>query len=242
MHPTHKSKMMEDIAIATGGQYLTSEKGNRLLDLEPDFIGVASKIECDRLSTTIIDGKGNNEKIENRIAELRDSLGHESSDDEFINNRIARFTGGSAVVRAGGVSSIEKMEIYDRIEDAICAVNAAIKDGIVMGAGMMLVSASDQLTFIESENDDILAGVDIVFHALTKPASIILANAGINKEESLFNFEYGNGINALTGDECDLFKEGIIDPTKVVLCALDNAAAAAKSFIMTECIIIDDED
>lgn len=238
---------LEDISVMTGAQMVSSDLGMKLEDVTLDQLGSAKKITITKDDTIILDGSGAKKDIDDRCEMLRDSLETATSeyDKEKIQERLAKLSGGVAVINVGGVSEVEVSERKDRFTDALNATRAAVEEGIVPGGGTALLLASrDALQNLEGQNFDQNVGIDIVRKALRVPCFSIARNAGVEGsvvvEKLLSNT--GNpplGYNAQTGEYTDLVKAGIIDPTKVQRTALEQAASVAGLMATTECMVTD---
>jgi chaperonin GroEL len=242
-----RTLILEDIATLTGGTVVSSQKGMRLDKFNKDWFGQARTITVGKDTTTIVDGKGDTEKIEARISELKkqiDRPGVSPYEMEKLQERLAKLIGGVAIINVGGGTEIEMKEKKDRLDDALQATKAALEEGITPGAGVALLHAREAITYDSKDSSDFNRGKQIIYRACGKPFNQILNNAG---EETMDYYmtlakEATNGVNNLVpsieeGTLVNAFEEGIIDPTKVVRCALENAAAAAVTLLMTECVI-----
>jgi chaperonin GroEL len=239
-----RKEMLEDIAIVTGGTVIAEETGLTLEKATLDQLGKAKKVIVDKDATTIIGGAGKSETIAARIRQLRKRIEETTSDydKEKLQERIAKLSGGVAVLKVGGATEIEMKEKKDRVEDAMNATRAAIEEGVVPGGGVALVRAQQNLRAKGSggENPDQEMGVSIVLKALEQPLRIIVENAGVDASDVLSEIRRheGNfGYNAQTEAYGDLMEMGILDPTKVVRVALQNAASVAGLMITTEAMI-----
>jgi chaperonin GroEL len=238
-----RKAMLEDIAILTNGQVISEDLGIKLESVTLDMLGRAKKVAITKEETTIVDGAGAKKDIEGRCAQIRAQAEETSSDydREKLQERLAKLAGGVAVIRVGGATEVEVKERKDRVEDAMNATRAAVQEGIVPGGGTALLYASGALAKIEVENNDQKVGVEIVRRALQSPIRQIVSNAGAEgsivvgklMEQKSQTFGY----NAQTGEYGDLVKAGIIDPTKVVRTALQDAASIAGLLITTEAMI-----
>jgi chaperonin GroEL len=245
-----KKAMMEDIATLTGGQVVSPEKGMRLDKFNVDWLGSSRKVTVGKEETTIVDGKGDTEAIEQRVEEIKSLIDNSNSpfEKETLQDRLGRLIGGVAIVHVGGQSEIEMKEKKDRVEDALHATKAALEEGILPGGGVALLNAAYKLEFEGAEMDfgseSEAEGYNILTKAISKPLQKILSNAGCSSEDidqialeitGEENFWYG--FNLKTEDYVDMFEEGIIDPAKVTRLALENAASVARTMLTTECII-----
>ena len=238
-----RKAMLEDIAILTGGNVISEELGTKLENVRLNMLGRAKKIAIDKDNTTIVDGAGRKTDIQGRAAQIRLQIEETTSDydREKLQERLAKLSGGVAVIRVGGSTEVEVKERKDRVDDALHATRAAVEEGILPGGGIALLRALKALDGVKPENADQRAGVEIVRRAIQAPARQIAQNAGddgsvvVGKllEKSDYNWVY----NAATGEYQDLVKVGIIDPAKVVRTALQDAASVASLLITTEALI-----
>jgi chaperonin GroEL len=233
--------ILEDIATLTGGQVVSTDKGMRLDKFNTDWFGKARIVTVGKETTTIVDGKGDEEAIQSRILDLKQQLDNSKSpyEVEKLQERLAKMVGGVAIINVGGGTEIEMKEKKDRLDDALQATKAALEEGILPGAGIALLHARKSIN-LEGKNDK-AKGAQIVFQACATPFKQILGNAGEDPQEwwdKIYNSHFSSMVPELsTGEVTDAFKSGIIDPTKVVRSALENAAAAAVTLLMTECVI-----
>ncbi len=238
-----RKAMLEDIAILTGGQLISEDLGIKLENVTLQMLGRAKRIRIEKETTTIIDGAGSKPDIEARIAQIKAQIADTTSDydREKLQERLAKLAGGVAVIRVGGSSEVEVKEKKDRVDDALNATRAAVEEGILPGGGVPLLRAIKVLDGIKTVNADQKAGVDIVRKAIQTPSRQIVDNSGADGAvivgKLLESTDYGYGYNAQTGEYGDLVKLGIIDPTKVVRTALQDAASVAGLLITTEAII-----
>jgi len=237
-----KKANLEDIAILTGGEVVSSEKGLKLENTELNMLGEAGKVIVTKESTTIVDGKGSKDAIKKRIAQIREQLKTLESefDREKTQERLARLVGGVAIIKVGAATEVEQKEKQHRVEDAIQATKAAVEEGIVPGGGVALIRAQKALDSLKLKGDEAI-GVEIVKKALEEPLKQIVFNAGmegsvvVEKVKQSDKVEYG--FNAATGEFCDMIESGIIDPKKVTRSALQNAASAAAMLLTTEAVV-----
>jgi chaperonin GroEL len=235
--------MLEDIAILTGGQVISEDLGIKLENVTLDMMGKAKKVVITKEETTIIDGSGKKKEIEGRCNQIRQQIEETTSDydREKLAERLAKLAGGVAIIRVGGATEIEVKERKDRVDDAMHATRAAVEEGIVAGGGVALLHAVRVLEKLKPANDDQRVGVDIVRRAITWPARLIAENAGTDGAivvGKLLESKNANwGFDAQGGEYTDLVKAGIIDPTKVVRCALQDAASVAGLLITTEAMV-----
>ncbi|MDP2299218.1 MAG: chaperonin GroEL, partial [Actinomycetota bacterium] len=238
-----RKRMLEDIAIVTGGQVISEELGHKLENVTLDMLGRADKVKITKDDTTIIDGKGDEAAIKARISQIRSEI--ENSDSDFdrekLQERLAKLSGGVAIIKVGAATEVELKEKKHRIEDALQATRAAVEEGIVAGGGVALTDAAPALAALELEGDEMI-GVRIIAKALDEPLKQIAANAGFEGSvvaEKVKALGAGEGLNAATGEYGDLLKMGVIDPVKVTRSALQNAASIAALILMTETTITD---
>ena len=232
--------ILEDIATLTGGQVVSSDKGMRLDKFNTDWFGSARVVTVGKETTTIVDGKGDADLIESRILELKQQIDNSKSPYEIekLQERLAKMVGGVAIINVGGGTEIEMKEKKDRLDDALQATKAALEEGILPGAGVALLNARNSIT--NKDNTDFGIGGKIVFDACSVPFKQILGNAGEDVYKWLIELNtpnVNNVPNINEGKLVDAYEAGIIDPTKVVRCALENASAAAVTLLMTECVI-----
>ena len=238
-----RKAMLEDIAVLTGGQVISEDLGIKLETVTLNMLGKAKRVSIDKENTTIIDGAGKKADIEGRVKQIKAQIEETTSDydREKLQERQAKLAGGVAVIKVGGVTEVEVKERKDRVDDALHATRAAVEEGIVPGGGVALLRAIAALDKLKTENEDQKVGINIVKKALQWPARQIVQNAGedgsvvIGKvlESSKYNFGY----NAQSGEYGDLVSQGVIDPTKVVRCALQDAASVAGLLITTEAMV-----
>jgi chaperonin GroEL len=243
-----RKAMMEDIAILTNGSVISDEIGIKLDSVTLEMLGSAKRIEITKEETTIIDGTGAKEEIEARCNQIRAQADETSSDydREKLQERLAKLAGGVAVIRVGGATEVEVKERKDRVDDAMHATRAAVQEGIVPGGGVALVKSIAALDGLKVENDDQKVGINIIRQALQAPARQIANNAGVEGSvivgKLLELTDKTTGYNAQTGEFTDLIKAGVIDPTKVVRSALQNAASVAGLLITTEAMVAEKDD
>ena len=238
-----RKAMLEDIAILTQGQMISEDLGIKLENVTLQMLGRAKRIRIDKENTTIIDGAGAKTDIEGRIGQIKAQIAETTSDydKEKLQERLAKLAGGVAVIRVGGASEVEVKEKKDRVDDALNATRAAVEEGVSPGGGVALLRAIKALDGIVTDNPDQKTGVDIVRKAIQTPARQIVDNSGgdgaVVVGKLLENAAYGYGYNAQSGEYADMVAAGIIDPTKVVRTALQDAASVAGLLITTEAII-----
>ena len=237
-----RKDMLEDIAILTGGTVISADKGMKLEDATIEMLGQAEKVSMNKETTVIVDGAGEKEAIATRIAQLRAGIESAKSDydREKLQERLAKLSGGVAVLYVGAATEVEMKEKKDRVDDALAATRAAVEEGIVPGGGVAYIRAVAALENLKGENEDQTTGIQIVKRAIEEPLRQIVANAGgegsvvVNKiKESEGNMGY----NARDDKYVDMMEAGIIDPTKVSRVALENAASIASMFLTTECVL-----
>jgi chaperonin GroEL len=238
-----RKAMLEDIATITGGQLVSEDIGIKLENVNISMLGTAKKVIITKENTTIIHGAGEKKDIEARCTQIRAQIEDSSSDydREKLQERLAKLAGGVAVIRVGGATEIEVRERKDRVEDAMFATKAAVAEGVVAGGGVALLHAIHVLSSLKPANDEQRVGIDIIRKALQSPARQIAVNAGVDGSivigKLLDSKDTNFGFNAQTGDFTDLVKAGIIDPTKVVRIALQDAASVAGLLITTEAMV-----
>lgn len=238
-----RKAMLEDIAILTGGQLISEDIGIKLENVNISMLGTAKRVLISKDDTTIINGAGSKADIEARCNQIRAQIEETSSDydREKLQERLAKLSGGVAVIRVGGVTEIEVKERKDRVEDAMYATRAAVAEGIVAGGGVALLQAYKSLESLKPQNDEQRVGIDIIRRALQAPARQIAVNAGVDGSivigKLLDSKDINYGYNAQTGEYTDLVKAGIVDPTKVVRIALQDAASIAGLLITTEAMV-----
>jgi chaperonin GroEL len=240
-----RKAMLEDIAILTGGQMIAEDLGIKLENVTLQMLGRAKRVRIEKENTTIIDGAGQKSEIEGRIAQIKAQIEETTSDydREKLQERLAKLAGGVAVIRVGGATEVEVKEKKDRVDDALNSTRAAVEEGILPGGGIPLLRAIKALQALTEKtgNTDQKNGIEIVRRALVSPARQIIDNAGgdgaVVIGKLLESGDYGYGYDEQTGEYADLFKKGIIDPTKVVRTALQDAASIAGLLITTEAMV-----
>ncbi len=243
-----KKDMLEDIALLTNGTAITEQIGMKLDNVELSHLGRAKRVVITKDHTTIIDGAGDKDKLEARCAQVRNTIDETESEytKQKLKERLAKIAGGVAVIKVGGATEVEVKERKDRVDDALHATRAAVQEGIVAGGGVTLFYGARILENIKCENEDQQAGVNIIKRALQSPLRQIAENAGIDGAIVVGKLseskDVGYGFNAQTMEYVDMFEAGIIDPTKVVRTALQDAASVASLIITTEAIISEDPD
>jgi chaperonin GroEL len=239
-----RKAMLEDIAILTGGQVVSEERGMTLENITIDMLGTAAKIEIDKENTTIINGKGKKADISARVGQIRAQIETTTSDydREKLQERLAKLAGGVAVLYVGAATEMEMKEKKDRLDDALAATRAAVEEGIVPGGGVALIRAIASLDKLKGDNEDEQTGIAIVKRAAEEPLRQIIANAGGEGAVIVQKVKEGKddfGYNARTEVYEKLYKAGVIDPTKVTRIAIENAASIASMLLTTECVIAD---
>jgi chaperonin GroEL len=240
-----RKAMLEDISILSAGQMISEELGIKLENVTLQMLGRAKRVRIEKEETTLIDGAGEKKDIEARIAQIKSQIADTTSDydREKLQERLAKLAGGVAVIRVGGASEVEVKEKKDLVDDALNATRAAVEEGVLPGGGVPLLRAIKALDGIKVENPDQQTGVDIVRKAIQTPARQIIDNAGddgaVIVGKLIENTSYAYGYNAQTAEYGDLMKLGIIDPTKVVRIALQDAASVAGLVITTEAIVVE---
>jgi chaperonin GroEL len=238
-----RKAMLEDIAVLTAGQVISEDLGIKLENVTLDMLGRAKRVVINKEDTTIVDGAGSKEEITGRINQIKAQIEETTSDydREKLQERLAKLAGGVAVIRVGGATEVEVKERKDRVDDAMNATRAAVEEGIVAGGGVALLYAMKALEKVKPENDDQRVGVEIVKKAIQAPARQIAENAGVDGSivigKLLESKDHNWGFDAQAGEYTDLVKKGIIDPTKVVRCALQDAASVAGLLITTEAMV-----
>jgi chaperonin GroEL len=238
-----RKAMLEDIAILTGGQVISEDLGIKLENVTLDMLGKSKKVHITKDETTIVDGAGKKKEIEGRCSQIRAQIDDTSSDydREKLQERLAKLAGGVAVIRVGGATEIEVKERKDRVEDAMHATRAAVEEGILPGGGVALLYATRALDKLTPANDDQRVGIDLVRRALQSPTRQIAENAGTDGAVVVGKLtekpNLAQGFDAQAGKYVDMVKSGIIDPTKVVRTALQDAASVAGLLVTTEAMV-----
>ncbi len=239
-----RKEMLEDIAILTGGTVITEDKGIKLESATMDMLGSAEKVVIDKENTTIVNGGGEKENIDNRVAQIRKQMDITTSDydKEKLQERLAKLSGGVAVLYVGAASEVEMKSKKDLVEDALNATRAAIEEGFIPGGGVAYIRAIDDLKNIKTTNQDEATGIAIIARAIEEPLRMIVENAGQEGSVVVQKVREGKadfGYNAWTDAYENLFAAGVIDPTKVARVALENAGSVAGMFLTTECVLAD---
>lgn len=236
-----RKAMLEDIAIVTGGKVISEELGMKLENVALDMLGSARQVKVDKENTTVVEGKGTVDAIKGRIKQIKTEI--EQSDSDFdkekLQERLAKLSGGVAVIKVGAATEVELKEKKHRIEDALSATKAAVEEGIVPGGGVVLVDVVKKIE-LKSLSDDVLTGAMIVIKSLEEPIRQIANNAGLEGSvivEKVKSLSDGEGLDAATGKYVNMIEAGIIDPAKVTRSALQNAASIAALLLTTEVIV-----
>jgi chaperonin GroEL len=242
-----RKAMLEDIAILTGGTVISEERGYKLENADLTYLGTAEKVVIDKDNTTIINGAGQSEDIQNRVSQIKAQIETTTSDydKEKLQERLAKLAGGVAVLYVGAASEVEMKEKKDRVDDALHATRAAVEEGIVAGGGVAFIRAIEALEGMKGINEDETTGIAIVKRAVEEPLRQICQNAGIEGSIVVQKVKEGTadfGYNARTDVYENLIAAGVIDPTKVGRVALENAASIAAMLLTTECVLADDPD
>ena len=242
-----RKDMLEDIATLTGGIVISEEKGIKLEQATLEMLGTCGKITVSKDNTTIVDGNGNKEAIDARVAQIKAQIAATKSDydKEKLQERLGKLAGGVAVLYVGAASEVEMKEKKDRVDDALCATRAAIEEGIVPGGGVAYIRSIDSLEGITAVNEDEKTGVAIVKRAIEEPLRQIVANAGTEGAVVVQKVREGKGdygYNARADVYENLFAAGVVDPAKVTRVALENAASIAGMFLTTECVIVEKKE
>ena len=242
-----RKAMLEDIAVLTGGVVVSEDRGMTLENVTMDMLGSAQKIEIDKDNTTIVNGKGKKADIQARVGQIRAQIEQTTSDydREKLQERLAKLAGGVAVLYVGAPTEMEMKEKKDRVDDALAATRAAVEEGIVPGGGVALIRAIETLDKLKGANEDEMTGIQIVKRAAEEPLRQIIANAGGEGAVIVQKVREGKGdfgYNARTDKFEQLYKSGVIDPTKVTRIAVENASSIAAMLLTTECVIADEPE
>ncbi|HEY1941651.1 MAG TPA: chaperonin GroEL, partial [Roseiarcus sp.] len=238
-----RKAILEDIAILTGGQMIAEDLGIKLENVTLQMLGRAKRVRIEKENTTLVEGAGSKKDIQGRIGQIKAQIEETTSDydKEKLQERLAKLAGGVAVIRVGGSTEVEVKEKKDRVDDALNATRAAVQEGVLPGGGVALLRAAKALNSLTFANDDERTGIEIVRKAIQSPARQIVENAGVDGSVVIGKIleakDYAFGYDAQNGEYGDLFKLGIIDPTKVVRTALQDAASVASLLIMTEAMV-----
>ena len=242
-----RKAMLEDIAILTGGVVISEEKGLKLEQATIDMLGSCEKVTITKENTTIVNGAGDKDNILDRINQIKAEIKNSTSDydKEKLQERLAKLSGGVAVLYVGAASEVEMKEKKDRVDDALCATRAAIEEGIVPGGGVTYIRAIDALEGLKGDNADETTGIEIIKRAIEEPLRQIVANAGKEGAVVVQKVREGKGdfgYNARTDVYENLHAAGVVDPAKVTRVALENAASIAGMFLTTECVIVEKKE
>ena len=242
-----RKAMLEDIAILTGGTVISEERGYKLESATIDYLGTAEKVNIDKDNTTVVSGAGKKADIVARVNQIKKQIENTTSeyDKEKLQERLAKLSGGVAILYVGAATEVEMKEKKDRVDDALHATRAAVQEGIVAGGGTAFLRAISSLESLSLENDDQNTGILIVKTALESPIRTIVENSGGEGSVVIQKVKEGKGdygYNAATDKYESMFKAGIIDPTKVTRLALENAASIAGLLITTECVVVDEPE
>ena len=240
-----RKRMLEDIAILTGGQVAMKELGVQLTDVTAEMLGRAKSVKITKDNTTIVSGAGSKAAIDERVAQIKGELEHTDSDfdREKLQERLAKLSGGVAVIKVGAATEVELKEIKHRIEDALQATRAAVEEGIVAGGGVAFLAAAPALDSVETSDPDEKIGVDIIRKALEAPVKTIASNAGYEGSvvvEKIKGLPKGQGLDSATGNYGDMIEMGVLDPVKVTRTTLQNAASVASLILITEATVSDE--
>lgn len=242
-----RKAMLEDIAVLTGGTVISEEQGYKLENATIDYLGTAEKVNINKDNTLIVNGKGAKANIQSRIEQIKTQIDNTTSDydKEKLQERLAKLSGGVAILYIGAATEVEMKEKKDRVDDALHATRAAVQEGVVVGGGIALIRTLPGLENLPVENEDQRTGVNIIRKALEAPLKTIANNAGEEGAVVIQKVKEGQGdfgYNARTNVFEDLYKAGVIDPTKVTRLALENAASITSLLLTTECVIADEQD
>lgn len=242
-----RKEVLEDIAVLTGGVIISEEKGITLEQATLEMLGTAEKITENKDNTVLVNGSGEKGNIENRITQIKAQIASTTSDydREKLQERLAKLSGGVALLYVGAASEVEMKEKKDRVDDALSATRAAIEEGIVPGGGVAYIRAIDSISELKAENDDELIGMEIVKRAIEEPLRQIVYNAGKEGAVVVQKVREGKddfGYNARTDVYENFYAAGVVDPAKVCRVALENAASIAGMFLTTECVIIEKKE
>jgi chaperonin GroEL len=242
-----RKAMLEDIAVLTGGVVISEEKGLTLDKATLEMLGTADKITVSKDNTTIVDGAGSKENIQDRINQIKAEMAASTSsyDKEKLQERLAKLSGGVCVLEVGAASETEQKEKKDRCDDALCATRAAIEEGIVPGGGVAYIRAQEALAKVQGDNADENTGIAIIKRAIEEPLRQICFNAGVEGAVVVNKVREGKadfGYNAKKDVFENMFAAGVVDPAKVTRVALENAASIAGMFLTTECVICDKKE
>ena len=242
-----RKALLEDIATLTGGIVVSEEKGLKLEQATIEMLGTCDKITVSKDNTTIVNGAGDKQAIQERINQIKSEIKNTTSDydREKLQERLAKLSGGVAVLYVGAASEVEMKEKKDRVDDALCATRAAIEEGIVPGGGETYIRAIDSLEGLKGDNADETTGIEIIKRAIEEPLRQIVANAGKEGAVVVQKVREGEGdfgYNARTDVYENMYAAGVVDPAKVTRVALENAASIAGMFLTTECVIVEKKE
>ncbi|WP_291860924.1 chaperonin GroEL [Marinilabilia sp.] len=242
-----RKEMLQDIAVLTGGTVISEETGLKLENATIEMLGQAEKVTIDKENTTVVNGLGDKDAINQRAQQIKAQIANTTSDydKEKLQERLAKLAGGVAVLYVGAASEVEMKEKKDRVDDALSATRAAVEEGIVPGGGVAYIRAIADLEKLKGENDDQTTGVEIVKRAIEEPLRQIVANAGKEGAVVVQKVKEGKdafGYNARIDEYQDFFESGVIDPAKVTRVALENAASIAGMFLTTECVLVEEKE
>lgn len=242
-----RKEMLEDIAVLTGGTVISEEKGLKLEQATLEMLGSAEKVTITKDNTTVVNGKGDSDKIKSRVEQIKAQISATKSsyDKEKLQERLAKLAGGVAVLYVGAASEVEMKEKKDRVDDALCATRAAIEEGIVPGGGVTYIRAIDALDTLKGDNGDENTGIQIIKRAIEEPLRQIVANAGKEGAVVVQKVREGKGdfgYNARKDVYENMHEAGVVDPAKVTRVALENAASIAGMFLTTECVIVEKKE
>ncbi len=240
-----RKRMLEDIAILTGGQVAMKELGVQLTDVTAEMLGRAKSVKITKDNTTIVGGAGSKDAIEERVSQIKNEIENTTSDfdKEKLQERLAKLSGGVAVIKVGAATEVELKEIKHRIEDALQATRAAVEEGIVAGGGVAFLAAAPALDSVKTSDPDEMIGVDIIRKALEAPVKTIASNAGYEGSvvvEKIKSLPKGQGLDSATGNYGDMIEMGVLDPVKVTRTTLQNAASVASLILITEATVSDE--
>ena len=242
-----RKEMLQDLAVLTGGTVISEETGLKLENANIDMLGQAEKVTIDKENTTVVNGLGDKDAIQQRTQQIKAQIANTTSDydKEKLQERLAKLAGGVAVLYVGAASEVEMKEKKDRVEDALSATRAAVEEGIVPGGGVAYIRAIAELEKLKGENDDQTTGIEIVKRAIEEPLRQIVANAGKEGAVIVQKVKDGKddfGYNARIDEYQNFYKSGVIDPAKVTRIALENAASIAGMFLTTECVLVEEKE
>ncbi len=240
-----RKRMLEDIAVLTGGQVAMKELGVTLSDVTAEMLGRAKSVKLTKDNTTIVGGSGSKDAINERISQIKNEIENTKSDfdKEKLQERMAKLSGGVAVIKVGAATEVELKEIKHRIEDALQATRAAVEEGIVAGGGVAFLQATEALDKVEAADADEQIGVDIIRKALSAPVKTIASNAGYEGSvvvEKIKGLPKGQGLDSAIGKYGDMIEMGVLDPVKVTRTTLQNAASVASLILITEATVSDE--